>query len=55
MELNKGMIVYLEAREKQDLKELIPEFKKRFHLSQKETSEVIAKYSVLTDLQRGGE
>ena len=55
MELNRGMIVYLESREKQDLKELVPDFKKRFHLSQKEANEAIAKYSVLTDLQRGGE
>lgn len=55
MELNRGIIVYLESREKMDLKELLPEFKKRFHLSQKEASEAIAKYSVLIELQRGGE
>jgi len=55
MELNRGIIVYLESREKMDLKELVPDFKKRFHLSQKEAHEAIAKYSVLTTMQRGGD
>jgi hypothetical protein len=57
MELNRGMMVFLQSHENIDTKLLIPEFKKRFKLSESEANQAIARYCCLDKqptLQRNG-